>query len=160
RINMIALGLGKKIMALLFRSPLLQFDIRNELQVKKHWPEILKAIRLSSMVLYERLQHRQPEELSSREKKSVFRYLLRGKYRATPFGLWAGVGAAKWTQPHQQNEETGILRTTPIQILDKPGSSHQYWLNPSLETWGDGWKFWNFDFENQKWRYSKSDDSP
>ena len=64
-------------MALLFRAPLLQFDIRDEQQVKKHWPAILKALSLSSIVLYERIQNKQPEDLSPREKKSVYRYLTR-----------------------------------------------------------------------------------
>ena len=147
-------------MALLFRAPLLQFDIRDEQQVKKHWPEILKAIRLSSMVLYERLQHKQPEELSSREKKSVFRYLLRGKYRAAPFGLWAGVGVANWTLSQVHYEKPDRLRVSLIENVKIPQREQQYWLNPSLEPWGSGWKFWNFDKDSQKWRYSKSDNSP
>lgn len=146
-------------MALLFRAPLLQFDIRDPQQVIRHWPEVLEAIMLSSMDLFERIQYKQPGELSKREEKSVFRYLLRGKYRATPFGKWAGVGEAYWTHSLLGDEKVGELRTSLIHPADKPASVHHYWLNPSLEPWGDDWKFWNFDKEKQHWRYSKSADS-
>ena len=147
-------------MALLFRAPLLQFDIRDEKQVKKHWSAILKALSLSSIVLYERIQNKQPEDLSLREKKTVFRYLTRGKYRPTPFGLWAGVGVANWTLSQVHYEKPDRLRISLIESEKIPERSQQYWLNPSLEPWGDGWKFWNYDKESQKWRYSKSDNSP
>ncbi|UZD22985.1 lantibiotic dehydratase [Algoriphagus halophytocola] len=146
----------------MFRSPLIQFDIRDERKIIEHWPEILEAIKLSSEVLYEKIQHKAPGTLTLRERKSVYRYLLRGKYRATPFGKWAGVGVAKWIQTGRKTEfgEEIKLRTTPIQVKENLKSSNQYWLNPSLEPWGDGWKFWNFDFLNQQWRYSKAADSP
>ncbi|WP_439490417.1 thiopeptide-type bacteriocin biosynthesis protein [Algoriphagus sp.] len=149
-------------MALLFRSPLLQFDIRDDQKIKEHWHEILEALKLSSKVLYERIQYKQPDSLSLREKKSVFRYLLRGKYRATPFGRWAGVGVAKWIPTkHMNQDEGGIkLKTSPIKSGVKRPCYQQYWLNPSLEPWGDGWKFWNFDSVKQQWRYSKAADGP
>lgn len=147
-------------MELLYRSPFLVFDIKNPLEIKKHWSEILEAISLPSPILFERIRLKQPEALSPREKKSVYRYLLRGKYRATPFGRWAGVGVAKWVPPNQFTEEGNTLTTVPIQFREIPLDSSEYWLNPSLERWGNGWKFWNFDSANQQWRYSKSADSP
>src|SRR5690606_18933502 len=124
-------------MELLYRSPLLVFDIKNPLEIKKHWFEILEAISLSSPILFERIRLKQPEGLSPREKKSVYRYLLRGKYRATPFGKWAGVGVAKWAPPNQFTEEGITLTTVPIQFRESPLDSSEYWLNPSLERWGD-----------------------
>lgn len=147
-------------MKLLFRAPLFLSDIRDPEEIKKHWPEILEAVRLSSTVLFEKIRLKQPEELSPREKTSVYRYLLRGKYRPTPFAKWAGVGIAKWVTSDQEAEAVTALTSTPIRSEEIPEPSREYWLNPSLESWGDGWKFWNFDFENEQWRYSKSANSP
>ena len=147
-------------MELLFRLPLLEFDIRDSKEIKKRWPELLDAIRLSSTTLFDKIRDRQPEELNSSEKKSVYRYLLRGRYRATPFGKWAAVGVADWIPPTHVKKEKVDLSTKSIEVHESAGASRSYRLNSSLSPWADGWKFWNFDFATEQWRYSKSADSP
>ena len=147
-------------MELLFRLPLLEFDIRDSKEIKKRWPELLEAIRLSSTTLFDKIRNRQPEDLNPSEKKSVYRYLLRGRYRPTPFGRWAAVGVAKWIPPTQVKKEKVMLSTKSIQVQGSVAAGRSFWLNSSLEPWADGWKFWNFDFAKEQWRYSKSADSP
>ncbi|MEB2782670.1 lantibiotic dehydratase [Algoriphagus sp. C2-6-M1] len=146
-------------MQLLFRSPLLQFDITDPCEVKKHWPILLECIRLSSQDLFEKIQRKQPEDLTKKEKMAVYRYLLRGKYRPTPFGNWAGVGVASWTQTVTPGRKSDALTTMSIPIPEPSNQVQDYWINPSLMPWGDGWKFWNFDRKNEKWRYSKSENN-
>jgi thiopeptide-type bacteriocin biosynthesis protein len=145
-------------MVFLFRSPLLQFDIRNPNEVKAHWPNVLDSIRLSSLDLYNQIRDKEPENLSLRENMAVYKYLLRGRFRATPFGRWAGVGVAKWSEVAKT--EVSSLATTLIEAGTSTNKRMEYWVNPSLVPWGDGWKFWNYDRENERWRYSKSEDSP
>lgn len=147
-------------MDFLYRAPLLQFDITNRKEVARHWPGILQSIELSSKDLYHAIQQKKPEELSQKEWKSIYRYLLRGKYRATPFGKWAGVGIAKWGTEEYSNRQS-LNQHTPIKStsIAREGNS-TYWINPSLQRWGGGWKFWNFDREEETWRFSRSEDSP
>jgi hypothetical protein len=152
------LGLGKKVMELLFRSPLLQFDVKNPEEVKARWPSLLACIELSSQDLFNKIRDKNLENLSVREKLAVYKYLLRGRFRATPFGRWAGVGVAKWSE--KPTADLNILTTHLIELPTTTGRGAEYWMNPSLLPWGDGWKFWNYDAENGRWRYSKSDDSP
>lgn len=146
-------------MQLLFRSPLLQFDITDPGEVKKHWPELVEFIRLSSPDLFAKIQRRYPEDLTPKEKMAVYRYLLRGKYRPTPFGNWAGVGMANWIRTVTPEINSDALTTMCIGIPESSNPSQEYWINPSLMPWGDGWKFWNFDRNNEKWRYSKSENN-
>ena len=146
-------------MELLFRSPLLQFDINDPSEVKKHWPKILESIRLSSMDLFLKIQLKQPDDLTEKEKHAVYKYLLRGKYRPTPFGNWAGVGVASWSSTLQEKIESDSLSAIPIPILKLANPEESYWINPSMMPWGDGWKFWNFDKKTEKWRYSKAEDN-
>lgn len=144
-------------MELLFRSPLLEFDVKNPDEVKAHWPSLLARIKLSSQDLFNQIRDKRPENLSARENMAVYKYLLRGRFRATPFGRWAGVGVAKWSTEPKRDLNT--LTTCPIE-LPTATEGAEHWMNPSLLPWGDEWKFWNYDAENGRWRYSKSEDSP
>ena len=146
-------------MNLLFRSPLLQFDITDPDAVKQHWPEILSGIKLSSQDLFSKIQRKQPDELSNKEKQAVYKYLLRGKYRPTPFGNWAGVGVGNWISTLSDQKEIDSFTTMTIPLPKPPYSNQTYWINPSILPWGDGWKFWDFDHKNEKWRYSRSENN-
>ena len=146
-------------MSLLFRSPLLNFNIHDSKAIQKHWPEILERIKLSSQDLFKSIHKKQPDELSKKEQKSVYKYLLRGRYRSTPFGKWAGVGIAKWENELKENSENELANSVEeIQISEFIDCSGFYWLNPSLQPWADGWRFWNYDRREQAWRYSKVQD--
>lgn len=147
-------------MDFLFRSPLIQFDISKSDEVIKNWNLIIEAISLSSNALYNAIKDKTPDQLTQKEKSSVYRYLLRGKYRATPFGRWAGVGVGFWGGEKYSNQQV-VSETSEISSKsDSKKQDQNYWQNPSLEPWGGGWKFWNFDQEKEVWRFSKSGASP
>jgi len=147
-------------MDFLFRSPLIQFDISDPDELVKNWTLIIKAISLSSNALYNAIKDKTPDQLTQKEKSSVYRYLLRGKYRATPFGRWAGVGVGIWGGNKFSNQQL-VTETSEINPKsDSKNRDQDYWQNPSLEPWGGGWKFWNFDQEKEVWRFSKSGASP
>ena len=148
-------------MSLLFRSPLINFDIHNSEVIQKHWPEILERIKLSSQDLFKSIHKKLPDQLSDKEQKSVYKYLIRGRYRPTPFGKWAGVGIANWENELSESSETpSECSVEEIQIKEYKDNSGIYWLNPSIQPWSDGWRFWNFDREKEVWRYSKVQDGP
>ncbi|WBL44276.1 thiopeptide-type bacteriocin biosynthesis protein [Algoriphagus halophytocola] len=146
-------------MHFLYRAPLLQFDIGNSQEIVQHWKDILQCIELSSRDLYQSICQKSPEALTSKEWRSVYRYLLRGKYRATPFGKWAGVGIAHWGKEDYSKRQFLSYRSIDTPAISQEKICH-YWTNPSLERWGGGWKFWNFDQLSGKWRFSKVEDSP
>ncbi|WP_157373470.1 lantibiotic dehydratase [Algoriphagus terrigena] len=83
-------------MHLLFRLPLFHFDIENPETLEKHRETILEAIKLSSTVFYKELEEKPFAELDEKQRIKLRKYLLRGRYRPTPFGKFAGVGIANW----------------------------------------------------------------
>ena len=148
-------------MSLLFRSPLINFDIHDFEAIQKHWPEILERIQLSSQDLFKSIHKKLPDQLSDKEQKSVYKYLIRGRYRPTPFGKWAGVGIANWeNELNESSEIPSASSVEEVQIKEYKDNSGFYWLNPSIQPWSDGWRFWNFDREKEEWRYSKVQDGP
>lgn len=76
----------------IFRLPLVDFDITNEDEIKKNWKWIQKAVEHSSESLYREIRDSDYSSLSNRIRLKIYKFLLRGRYRATPFGYWAGVG--------------------------------------------------------------------
>lgn len=92
-------------MDFLFRIPLFDFDIYSEFERKKNWKHILKAIEYSSPDLYREISGKTFENLSFSLQMKVFKYLIRGRYRSTPFGLMAGTGV-------------GLLKNKPKKVID------------------------------------------
>src|SRR5690606_11375042 len=83
-------------MSFLFRLPLFHFDIENPEVLEQHRETILKSIKLSSTVLYQELKGKPFVELDNKLRIKLRKYLLRGRFRPTPFGMFAGVGLGKW----------------------------------------------------------------
>ncbi|WP_343850870.1 lantibiotic dehydratase [Algoriphagus jejuensis] len=83
-------------MKFLFRVPLLDLDPNSESEISHEWDRILDAIANSSPTLYEAAKHKDYSDLTQSIKNKVFKYLLRGRYRSTPFGLWSGVGIGRF----------------------------------------------------------------
>lgn len=143
-------------MGFLVRLPLVQFSVSDESDIYSKWNYILEAISLSSDSFYKSIRNKYPDQLSKRERITLYKYLLRGKYRPTPFGLWAGTGIGKWEEGKLESlYENKTLIQKEIKKQSISEKELKVCLNPSLEKWGDGWKFWNFDFEKEVWRYSK-----
>ncbi len=83
-------------MPFLFRLPLFDFDIEDPATLEKHRDTILAAIKGSSLVLHGELEGKPFADLEEKLRLKLRKYLLRGRFRPTPFGSFAGVGLARW----------------------------------------------------------------
>ena len=110
-------------MHLLFRLPLFHFDIENPETLEKNRETILEAIKLSSTVFYKELKEKPFTELDEKLRIKLRKYLLRGRYRPTPFGKFAGVGIAKWGKyltPDFPIQSSELNPTPPSEYLPNP----------------------------------------
>ncbi|WP_057940206.1 lantibiotic dehydratase [Algoriphagus resistens] len=83
-------------MNFLYRIPLFHFDIEDPEVLEQNRVTILEAIKLSSPVFYRKLKEKPFAELDRNLKIKLRKYLLRGRFRPTPFGMFAGVGLGSW----------------------------------------------------------------
>jgi len=79
-------------MNILFRAPLFDFEPSSEQEIEENWDKIVAAISVSSKSLFEEVSAFQYKDLRPYVRKKVFKYILRGRYRSTPFGKFAAVG--------------------------------------------------------------------
>ncbi|WP_026969375.1 lantibiotic dehydratase [Algoriphagus terrigena] len=105
-------------MDFIYRIPLLGFDPRDDSKVMQHWEDIKTRIRSSSPSLYAAIQDKTYDRLDEDTRLTVYKYLLRGKYRSTPFGRWAAVGTAGWSD----KTET-ILPLNTQEIVQNPDTA-------------------------------------
>ncbi|WP_339705165.1 lantibiotic dehydratase [Algoriphagus aquimarinus] len=83
-------------MSFLYRVPLFQFNIEDPASLEHNREIILKAIKLSSTDFSRELAGIPFHNLDEKLKIKLRKYLLRGRFRPTPFGGFAGVGKGKW----------------------------------------------------------------
>lgn len=88
-------------MNLIYRIPLFDFDINDPIQIEHNWRRVLEAIETSSPDLFDSIDHRSYASLPLALQIKVRKYLIRGRYRATPFGKLAGIGLASWSDRTQ-----------------------------------------------------------
>lgn len=84
-------------MKFLFRSHLFDFEPEREEEIRDNWTQILEAIRISSPSLHQKIQGYEYSDLSYSVKLKLKKYMIRGRYRSTPFGKFAGVGIGNTT---------------------------------------------------------------
>lgn len=127
-------------MDILFRAPLFDFDPSNEQEIEENWDKILEAISVSSKSLYEEVSAFQYPNLSPYVKKKVFKYILRGRYRATPFGKLAavGIGTIDTNKKNQLDlDQIKSLESVAGEKFNHALESQSYFLiNDSFESWG------------------------
>ena len=82
-------------MKFLFRTPLFDFDPDNESEIQQNWAQILEAISAASPSLFYEIHGLNYAQLGKAIKLKVKKYILRGRYRSTPFGKFAAVGLGK-----------------------------------------------------------------
>ncbi|MFD2037545.1 lantibiotic dehydratase [Belliella marina] len=149
----------KKTMDYIIRIPLITFDIYDESEVDKHFGQVRDAIKVSSKALYEEIGETTYSQLPHHLKKKVFKYLIRGKYRATPFGLWVGNGLGKFGEMNQFYTKRKAIEksicpkaidvpTSDIDILDE--NSH-FILNKALKPYSSYYGIEVFSLEVEKW---------
>ncbi len=106
-------------MNLIFRIPLFDFEINDPHQLAQNWKKILEAIEISSPDLFNSIAYRPFASLPEPLQLKVRKYLIRGRYRPTPFGKLAGMGLAYWSKTTQ-----GPTSLNPLFHQSKPVDSH------------------------------------
>lgn len=149
-------------MDFIYRLHLVDFNPMDDAQIEKHWNWIKKAISYSSSSLYRKINTPSFNELDPNSKKKIIKYLLRGRYRSTPFGLWAGVGVGNWSETHQIN-----LPLTYQRIESQPNSQNLsgtsdnlFKIAPGLKAYSDQVQYWTYCPKEEGWRISYLDKNP
>lgn len=137
-------------MDFIYRIPLLEFDPRDDSSIIHHWEDIKARIQSSSPSLYAAIQNRFYRELDVDTKLTIYKYLLRGKYRSTPFGRWAAVGTAGWS-----DKTYPILSLNTQEILRRPDTSEKglFVLAQGIDIQEERLRYWFFDEKDEKWAY-------
>ncbi|SDD44867.1 thiopeptide-type bacteriocin biosynthesis domain-containing protein [Algoriphagus faecimaris] len=84
-------------MDFIYRSPLFDFNIYSDEEIEKNWNSIFAAILNASPSLAAQLVGKKPAELENKVRRKLQKYLIRGRFRPTPFGYFAGVGLGVWS---------------------------------------------------------------
>ncbi|WP_339707692.1 thiopeptide-type bacteriocin biosynthesis protein [Algoriphagus aquimarinus] len=149
-------------MDFLYRMHLVDFDPKDKLEIRKNWDWIKEAIRLSSDSLFQEIEKKEFDSLCSSTQTKIHKYLLRGRYRSTPFGLWAGVGIGMWGG----SNNIGSLAYRKIENLcfEKPWiqslTPSKYKVAPGLKVYAEQVQFWSYCIQEEGWRISYLDKNP
>lgn len=143
-------------MNFIYRIPLFDFDINNLDILKKHRKQILSAIQLSSPCFVEKLRKHSFEDLDQSSFLKLKKYLIRGRYRPTPFGEFAACGMAefgyRFSKPIQiETEEIKSEKT--ISQADRI-FTNSYQSIPGIHTFLDHYQGIIFEPKLQKWMLS------
>lgn len=147
-------------MDFIYRLPLIQFDVHDPAAIQKNYPQILEAVRLSSPSLYDAIHQKPYGSLTENQKLKLHKYLLRGKYRAVPFGMWSGVGIGKaGHENHVYQVEAKALSdcSRTFKTFADKTSDPQYLLKGAfrLTRWiyqlTEEYFYWKFNMKEQLW---------
>jgi|GEM_PF-3847804 len=134
----------------IYRIPLVEFDPGNKTEIQKHWNWIKSAIELSSPGLTEAIQDKGYSELPYSIQQKIFKYLIRGRYRPTPFGMWSGVGIGQWSQETQSELEINLDKQ--IYSINPVLSNNKIWGLPiGIKRIGNKIQFWAYSQNEGKW---------
>jgi hypothetical protein len=147
-------------MDFLYRMPLVDFDPNDKDQIAKNWNWIKKAIQLSSDSLFTMIESQEFDSLSISIQTKIQKYLLRGRYRPTPFGLWAGVGLGKWLT----DTEIELPITYKPIVEDNNGLKKEevektglFKSAPCLKAYSNQVQYWSYCSQSEGWRLSYLD---
>lgn len=137
-------------MDFIYRIPLLEFDPRDDSSIMRNWEDIKIRIQSSSPSLYAAIRNRPYHTLDEDTRLTIYKYLLRGKYRSTPFGRWAAVGTAGWS-----DKTDSILSLNTQEILRRPDTSEKvsFVLAQGIDIQAERLRYWFFDEKDEKWAY-------
>lgn len=144
-------------MDFLYRMHLVEFDPKDEKAITKNWEWIKKAIQLSSEPLSHQIRNTDFPRLPAHVKNKIYKYLLRGRYRSTPFGLWAGVGTGRWQAGNALQEieldYSEIDSCIATEADNNPDFlSETYRLAPGVQQLDYHIKYQNYSQKDQGWR--------
>ena len=115
-------------MRFLFRAPLFDLDPRSIKEISAHWPQVVKAIKNSSESFYQEIKSVSFPELSERKQRKVIKYLLRGRFRSTPFGYWAGVGVGEFGDDKKNELDLSeVLVLNKIDFTSNSTEKHEHY---------------------------------
>src|SRR6188474_1736673 len=85
--------------------------------VNSYWDDksMREAIYIATSNLYYRIL-KNKLEVNSKEWLSLYKYILRASARCTPFGLFAGLSVAKWSNRTEFTLQSDLARTTRIDM--------------------------------------------
>ncbi|WP_425637937.1 lantibiotic dehydratase [Algoriphagus yeomjeoni] len=150
-------------MSFLYRLPLFHFDHEQDAVLDQQWNFILSAIKLSSIVFHRELEGKTVSELTHKQRVKLRKYLLRGRYRPTPFGRFAGVGLGSWAKeitldfPVQASEITqghADENSKPSEFPADPLHSN-YKLIPGIQIKQKHYHALIFDHKSRSWKGCK-----
>ncbi|UZD23917.1 lantibiotic dehydratase [Algoriphagus halophytocola] len=150
-------------MDFLYRMHLVDFDPMDKGEIQKNWNWIKEAIRLSSDSLFQEIEKKQFDSLSFATQAKIHKYLLRGRYRATPFGLWAGVGLGRWGDCNQVDHPLAYSPIENEKYLNhkqQPKLTGRFRLAPGLKEYTSQVQFWSYCSKEEGWRISYLDKNP
>lgn len=150
-------------MDFLYRMHLVDFDPKDREQIHKNWNWIKQAIRLSSDSLYQEIENKDFDSLTPSTKSKLYKYLLRGRYRSTPFGLWAGVGLGNWGNANKIDLPLAYREIKGNNIQDSEKLSQEsilYRSAPGLKVYADQIQYWTYCRKEEGWRISYLDKNP
>ncbi|MBS9526000.1 thiopeptide-type bacteriocin biosynthesis protein [Litoribacter alkaliphilus] len=134
-------------MNFIYRTPMLNFDIFDTKEVEYNYQYILEAIKLSSTHLYEQIKDTPYSQLDYDQQVAVLKYLIRGKYRATPFALWAGVGMGLFSDLPSPTKYKLTFQSFDLNAHHVKGKYH---LPALTYRQTDQFTFWKMD-EDKNW---------
>jgi hypothetical protein len=149
------------------RKPLFDFDIDDPKAINANYPKILEAIKLSSRDFYSVIKDSPFEELGEKEIRTLRKYLIRGKYRATPFGKFASVGVSGKDYGSKENNKTldELRKIKPSQVYEIKErlkkdenflASGSFKLGYLMHLQSDSYQYWEFDYKNATWELSQT----
>jgi len=146
-------------MQFVYRAPLFHFDHEDPEVLEKNRDQIIAAISLSSKDFARELEKRSFNDLDQKIRIKLRKYLLRGRFRPTPFGLFAGVGTGKWGTkmnmdlPLQSKQLSQHRSTGAIGSYDLLTS--EYLLTPGLRSKYGYYHAMVYDGTAQHWKECK-----
>ncbi|SNS74755.1 thiopeptide-type bacteriocin biosynthesis domain-containing protein [Belliella buryatensis] len=141
----------------IIRIPLVTFDIYDESEVDQNFQFVKDAIKVSSEVLYQEIKDSNYSSLSPTLKMKVYKYLLRGKYRGTPFGKWVGSGLGVFGESHlleikQVNYHVcSTGNEGELHSRKHQSKSSSYILNPGFKAYDGYYICDQFSEQAEKW---------
>lgn len=150
-------------MDFLYRMHLVDFDPKDEKQIKKNWNWIKQAIRLSSDSLHQEIENKEYDSLPQFTKSKLIKYLIRGRYRSTPFGLWAGVGIGNFGNSNliETPITYRIIKDQCLKLEENPAHKQtKFRLAPGSKEYADQIHYWSYCRKDEGWRISYLDKNP
>lgn len=148
-------------MDFLYRMPLVDFNPLDQNQIEQHWNWIQEAIRLSSESLFQEIFGKEYKNLGAEARSKIIKYLIRGRYRPTPFGLWAGVGLGTWGENSSVECPVQYKKIEEAQAIEDTGIAPiSYKKAPGLREFSDQVHYWSYCPEEGGWRTSYLEKNP